>query len=94
VDIISAGDDHNCPQFELHRQRLIDDLHTERRGFLKSAFATSGAAAAACAAGSTLISPAVAQTVFKTGKTAYHYLQATAGTVHWGYFSKLLKAAA
>ncbi len=86
-----AGDDHNCPQFELHRQQLLDDLDGERRGFLKSAFFTSGAAAATWVGGGTLISPAAAQTASKAGKTAYHYLPATAETVHWGYFSKLLK---
>jgi acetamidase/formamidase len=84
-----AGDDHNCPQFELHRQRLIEDLDAERRGFLKSAFAASGAAAA-WATGGALVSPASAQTVAGPGRPAYHYLPATADTVHWGYFSKLL----
>ena len=28
-----AGDDHNCPQFELHRQKLLDELDSERRSF-------------------------------------------------------------
>ena len=41
-----AGDDCNCPDFELHRQRLLDDLDAERRSFLKSAFAATGGAAA------------------------------------------------
>jgi hypothetical protein len=41
-----AGDDHNCPQFDLHRQELLDSLDRKRRSFLKGAFvATSGAAA-------------------------------------------------
>jgi acetamidase/formamidase len=84
-----AGDDHNCPQFELHRQKLIEDLDAERRGFLKSAFAAGGAAAA-WATGAALVSPASAQTVADPGRPAYHYLPATAETVHWGYFSKLL----
>ena len=54
-----AGDDHNCPQFELHRQKLLDELDAERRSFLKSAFVAGGGAAAAWAATSgTLISPA------------------------------------
>jgi acetamidase/formamidase len=86
-----AGDDHNCPQFELHRQKLLDDLDTERRGFLKSAFVAGGSAAAAWAAGGTLVAPASAQSSARPGKPAYHYLPATAETVHWGYFSKLLK---
>jgi acetamidase/formamidase len=88
-----AGDDHNCPQFELHRQKLIDDLDAERRSFLKSAFVAGGGAAAAWAATSgTLVAPAAAQSVAsRPGQPTYHYLPATADTVHWGYFSKLLK---
>ncbi len=86
-----AGDDHNCPQFELHRQKLLDDFSSERRSFFKSAFLASGAAATAWAAGGTLVSPASAQSAAGPGKPAYHYLPATADTVHWGYFSKLLK---
>src|SRR6202048_5034666 len=84
-----AGDDHDCPQFELHRQKLLDDLDCERRSFLKSAFAASGGAAAAWAASGTLATPASGQT--KSGQPTYHYLPANADTVHWGYFSKLLK---
>jgi acetamidase/formamidase len=88
-----AGDDHNCPQFELHRQKLLDDLDAERRNFLKSAFLAGGGAAAAWAAsGGTLITAAAAQSaVPRPGQPTYHYLPATADTVHWGYFSKLLK---
>ena len=86
-----AGDDPTCPQFELHRQNLLDDLDAERRGFLKSAFVATGGAAAAWGS-SSLISPAEAQTAaLGPGKPTYHYLPATAETVHWGYFSKLLK---
>jgi acetamidase/formamidase len=84
-----AGDDHNCPQFEQHRQKLLDELDNERRDFLKSAFVASGGAAAAWAASGTLSSPASAQS--RPGRPTYHYLPATADTVHWGYFSKLLK---
>ena len=86
-----SGDDHNCPQFELHRQKLLEELDSERRSFLKSAFAASGGAAAAWAAGGTLVAPASAQSAARPGKPTYHYLPATAETVHWGYFSKLLK---
>ena len=80
-----AGDDHNCPQFELHRQKLLDDLDAERRNFLKSAFLAGGGAAAAWAAsGGTLITPAAAQSaVPRPGQPTYHYLPATADTVHW-----------
>jgi len=83
-----SGDDHSCPQFELHRKKLLEDLDSERRSFLKSAFVAGGGAAAWAASGR-LTSPASAQT--KPGQPTYHYLPATADTVHWGYFSKLLK---
>jgi len=87
-----AGNDHNCPQFELHRQKLLDDLDAERRTFLKSAFVATGGAAALGATGGSLISAASAQSAApRPGRPTYHYLPATADTVHWGYFSKLLK---
>jgi len=41
-----SGDDQTCPQFELHRQKLLEDLDGERRSFLKSAFVAGGVAAA------------------------------------------------
>ena len=84
-----TGDDHTCPDFELHRQRLLEDLDGERRSFLKSAFLAGGGAAAAFAGAGTLATPASAQT--KPGQPTYHYLPANSETVHWGYFSKLLK---
>jgi hypothetical protein len=77
-----AGDDHNCPQFELHRQKLLDDLDGERRTFLKSAFVATGGAAALGATPGSLISPAAAQSAApRPGKPTYHYLPATADTV-------------
>ena len=83
-----AGDDQTCPHFELHRKKLLEDLDHERRGFLKSAFVAGGGAAALAASG-TLATPASAQT--RPGQPTYHYLPANSDTVHWGYFSKLLK---
>src|SRR5580698_7228943 len=83
-----TGNDKACPDFELHRQKLLSELDHERRGFLKSAFVAGGGAAAWAASG-TLASPASAAT--SPGQPAYHYLPANADTVHWGYFSKLLK---
>src|SRR5262249_41194695 len=83
------GDDRSCPDFELHHQKLLDDLDAERRSFLKSAFLAGGGVAAAWAGSGTLATPASAQT--KPGQPTYHYLPANADTVHWGYFSKLLK---
>src|SRR5260370_13653057 len=86
------GDDRDCPQFELPRQKLLDELDAERRSFLKSAFFATGGAAALTTAGASLLSPAAAQTTAaRQGKPNHHYLPATAETVHWGYFSKLLK---
>jgi acetamidase/formamidase len=85
------GDDQNCPDFELHRKKLLDELDAERRSFLKSAFVATGGAAA-LVSGATLISPAAAQTAAgQKGRPNHHYVPATADTVHWGYFSKLLK---
>src|SRR5262245_31833907 len=85
-----AGDDRNCPDFELHRQNLMEQLDAERRSFLKSAFAASGGVAALAAGGG--LAPAAAQTAAaRQGKPNHHYLPASAETVHWGYFSKLLK---
>jgi acetamidase/formamidase len=88
-----AGDDRNCPQFDLHHRKLLDDLDAERRSFLKSAFVATGGAAA-LTAGGVMATPASAQTVAaQRGRPNHHYLPATAETVHWGYFSKLLKPA-
>jgi hypothetical protein len=87
-----AGDDRNCPEFELHRRKLLDALDAERRSFLKSALAATGGAAALTAGSASLVEPAAAQTVTaRQGKPNHHYVPATADTVHWGYFSKLLK---
>ena len=55
-----SGDDHNCPEFRQHRQKLLEDLDSERRTFLKNAFVTGGGAAA-WVTGNTLMSPASAQ---------------------------------
>ena len=86
------GDDRSCPQFDLHREQLLADLDHERRSFLKSAFAATGGAAALTAGGAAMVAPAAAQTAAaRQGKPSHHYLPATAETVHWGYFSKLLK---
>ena len=57
--------------------------------FSKSAFLAGGGAAAAWAGAGTLATPASAET--KPGQPTYHYLPANSDTVHWLYFSKLLK---
>ena len=86
------GDDQTCPDFEHHRRQLLNELGHERRSFLKSAVAAAGGITAA-AGGLSLITPAMAQAAeaAQPAKRGYHYLPATAETVHWGYFSKLLK---
>jgi acetamidase/formamidase len=65
----------------------------ERRGFLKSAFATAGGIGALGAGGLSLVSPAMAAAAQaqQPERTSHHHLPATADTVHWGYFSKSLK---
>src|SRR3977135_1074274 len=86
-----AGDDRNCPDFELHRQRLLEHLDPERRSFLKSAFIATGGAAALTAGGVSLVAPAAAQTVApRQGQPKHHYVPATADTGHWGYLRQLL----
>ena len=73
-------------------QKLLDDLNSERRHFLKSAFAATGGAAALTGGGVSLVSPAAGQTAAaRQGQPKHHYVPATDATVHWGYFSKLLK---
>lgn len=87
------GDDRQCPDFHEHHAKFKSELNSERRSFLKSSFAASGAAAAMTAGGISLVTPALAETALArqtTGPT-HHYLPANADTVHWGYFSKSLK---
>jgi acetamidase/formamidase len=85
-----AGDDHGCPEFELHRDQLMASLGRQRRDFLKSAVLAGGTLALGA---STLVGPALAQASRsrQPAKRAYHFLPATNETVHWGYFSKSLK---
>ncbi|MCJ2024342.1 acetamidase/formamidase family protein [Methylobacterium sp. J-067] len=88
------GDDPTCAAFAEHRLRYRRDMASERRAFLKSTFAATGGAAAMMAAGTTLVSPALAQASAAkaaAGRTAHYHLPANADTIHWGYFSKNLK---
>src|SRR6185312_3703507 len=88
-----AGDDKNCPDFELHHRNFKETLDRERRSFLRSSFAAAGGAAAMTAGAISLVTPqmvAAAETN-QPAKRAYHHLPANADTVHWGYFSKKLK---
>ena len=87
------GDDPACTEFETHRLELQAGLAKERRAFLKSGFAATGGVAALATTGISLVSPALAQSsaARQPGQPSYHHLPANADTVHWGYFSKLLK---
>lgn len=87
------GDDRNCPDFHEHHARFKAELNSERRSFLKSSFAATGAAAAITSGGLSLVTPALAQTAKarSVNGSKHYYLPATADTVHWGYFSKSLK---
>jgi len=87
------GDDPSCAEFERHRQDFHATMASERRAFLKSTFAATGGAAALAAGGLSLVSPALAQaaTAKQPPQTSFYHLPANADTVHWGYFSKLLK---
>ena len=87
------GDDATCPDFEKHRRDFLETMDHERRSFLKSAFAAGGGAAALGAGGLSLVTPtmAAAAAAKQPAQKKYHHLPASAETVHWGYFSKLLK---
>src|SRR5229473_1613036 len=92
-DTMCAGDDKNCPEFELHHRKFKETLDRERRSFLRSSFAAAGGAAAMTAGGISLVTPQMAAAAEKNqpAKRSYHHLPANADTVHWGYFSKKLK---
>ena len=87
------GDDPACAEFEKHQLDFRTGMAKERRAFLKSGFAATSGAAALATAGISLVSPALAQNsaARQPGQPAYFHLPANADTVHWGYFSKLLK---
>src|SRR5713101_1617432 len=62
-----------------------------RRGFLKGALVAGGAAASFAAAGLSSVTTAQAQPGMVPGSKNHYYVPATDKTVHWGYFSQLLK---
>ncbi len=69
-----------------------DNLMSEgRREFLKGAMMAGGAAASFAAAGLSSVTTAQAQPGMVPGTKNHYYVPATEKTVHWGYFSKLLK---
>src|SRR2546428_758159 len=62
-----------------------------RREFLKGAAVAGGLAASVNAAGLSSLTSAQAQPGMVPGTKNHYYVPATDKTVHWGYFSKLLK---
>jgi len=87
------GDDPTCAEFEKHQLAFSVSMAHERRAFLKSSFAATAGAAALATTGISLVTPALAQSsaARRPGQPRYHHLPVNADTVHWGYFSKLLK---
>jgi acetamidase/formamidase len=63
-----------------------------RRGFLKGTLAAAGGLGAFGASGLSLVTPAMAQSAAarQPATRSHYHVPATAETVHWGYFSKLL----
>lgn len=80
------GDDPTCAEFETHHRQFLDDVARQRRAFLASNFAAKGGAAALASGGVTLASRTA-----RPSAPRHHHLPANAETVHWGYFSRLLK---
>lgn len=62
-----------------------------RRDFLKGVVAAGGLAASAAGGALSSVVNAQAQPTRVPGTTNHYYVPATDKTVHWGYFSKLLK---
>ncbi len=62
-----------------------------RRDFLKGSLAAGGLAASFATMGGPVVASAQAQPGMVPGTKNHYYVPATDKTVHWGYFSKLLK---
>ena len=72
-------------------ERIMEEAENGRRDFLKGMVAVGGMAASAVGAQLSSVSSAQAQPGRVPGTTNHYYVPATDKTVHWGYFSKLLK---
>jgi acetamidase/formamidase len=72
-------------------ERMTDETENGRRDFLKGMVAAGGLAASAVGAQLSSVTSAQAQPGRVPGTTNHYYVPATDKTVHWGYFSKLLK---
>ena len=80
---------HDIPT-DLKPEELREPASPARRGFFRGALA-SGAATALGGLGAASL--AHAQTEVGRSTLSHYHIPATAETVHWGYFSKLLKPA-
>jgi len=67
------------------------EVNEGRRDFLRGAMVAGGAAASFATAGLSSVTAAQAQPGMVPGTKNHYYVPATDKTVHWGYFSKLLK---
>ena len=72
-------------------ERITEEAENGRRDFLKGMVAVGGMAASAVGTQLSSVSSAQAQPGRVPGTTNHYYVPATDKTVHWGYFSKLLK---
>ena len=69
----------------------MESMGEGRRELLKAAAVAGGLAASVNAAGLSSLTSAQAQPGMVPGTKNHYYIPATDKTVHWGYFSKLLK---
>jgi acetamidase/formamidase len=88
-----SHEDNQTSKQDARDQSAIATENEPRREFLKGALAVGGAAATLGASGLPYLSTAQAQGLnpAKSGAVNHYRIAASSETVHWGYFSKLLK---
>jgi acetamidase/formamidase len=82
------GPQDSAARLDSDRQPEVD---AGRRSFLKGALTLGGVAASMGTVGISSVGDAQAQPGIVSGTRNHYYVPATDKTVHWGYFSKLLK---
>jgi acetamidase/formamidase len=82
------GPQDSAARLDPDRQPEVD---AGRRSFLKGALTLGGVAASMGTVGISSVGDAQAQPGVVSGTRNHYYVPATDKTVHWGYFSKLLK---
>lgn len=88
--------EHECgPQCNhggVDEHEVTEEFHEARRSFLKDALAVSGGSLSVAALGIAVTPNAYAQGgKLGMGKANHYYVPASDKTVHWGYFSRVLK---